>query len=182
MRLIVNYLSIQRIDDPSNPKVDPLTAPEAKRQEWFCLLEHYGLTSFFTKSFSPFSPFSPLDVAKTSVEQPHGSLVSTQRVGDSLQLSHEGSSNAHHFVGCTPCMVPGMQPSWKVRNKNRLFQIDRKNKRSAKQSFRPNKFWMDVVQPCLCCGKQSRLDRWLDRFHLRRVLALLSRWSQVNHV
>jgi hypothetical protein len=42
IRLIVNYLLIKRIDDP----VDPPTAPEAKRQEWFCLLEHYGLRPF----------------------------------------------------------------------------------------------------------------------------------------
>jgi hypothetical protein len=144
IRLIVNYLRIKRIDDPCNPKVDPPTAPEAKRQEWFCLLEHYGLTPFFTKSSSPFSsldvakitvaqshgsplstqrvgglthsfsPFSSLDVAKITLVQSHGSPVSTQRVGDSLQLTHYVVSNAHYFVTCTPCLVPGTRASWKV--------------------------------------------------------------------
>jgi hypothetical protein len=111
IRLIVNYLRIKRIDDPSKPKVDPLTAPEAKRQEWFCLLEHYGLTPFFTKSCSS------LDVAKITVVQPRGSLVWTQRVGDSLQLAHRGSDE-YCFVACTPCLVPGTQSSWKVTINN----------------------------------------------------------------
>jgi hypothetical protein len=61
-----------------------------------------------------------------TVVQSHDSPVSTQRVGDSLQLTHEGSSNAHHFVACTPCLVPGTQSSWKVtinklRNNHWLF-------------------------------------------------------------
>jgi hypothetical protein len=112
IRLIANYLRIKRIDGPCQPKVDPPTAPEAKRQEWFCLLEHYGLTPFFTKSFSS------LDVAKITVVQPHGSFVSTQRVGDSLQLTYEGSSNGHYFVACTPCLVPGTQSSWKITINN----------------------------------------------------------------
>jgi hypothetical protein len=108
IRLIVNYLRIKRIDDPSTPTVDPPTAPEGKRQEWFCLLEHYGLTPFFIKSFSS------LDVAKITVVQPHGSRVSTHRVGDSLQLTYEGPSTGHYFVACTQCLVPGTQSSWKV--------------------------------------------------------------------
>jgi hypothetical protein len=112
IRLIVNYLRIKRIDDPCKPKVDPPTAPIAKRQEWCCLLEHYGLTPFFTKSFSS------LDVAKITVVQPHGSRVSTHRVGDSLQLTYEGSSSGHYFVACTPCLVPGTQSSWKVTINN----------------------------------------------------------------
>jgi hypothetical protein len=111
IRLIVNYLRIKRIDDPCQPKVDPPTAPEAKRQEWCCLLEHYGLTSFFTK------PFSSLDVAKITVVQPHGSFVSTERVGDSLQLAYNGS-NTRYFVACTPCLVPGTQSSWKITINN----------------------------------------------------------------
>jgi hypothetical protein len=106
IRLIVNFLRIKRIDDPSNPKVDPPTVPEGKRQEWFCLLEHYGLTPFFTKSFS-------LDVTKITVVQAQGSFVPTQRVGDSLQLAYYGS-NTHYFVACTPGLVPGTQSTWKI--------------------------------------------------------------------
>jgi hypothetical protein len=113
IRLIVNYLRIKRIDDPCQPKVDPPTVPEAKRQEWFCLLEHYGLTPFFTKSFSSYSPFTPLEIAKMTV-QPHRSQVSTHRVGNSLQLTYESHSNAYYFVACTPCLVPGTPSSWKV--------------------------------------------------------------------
>jgi hypothetical protein len=120
IRLIVNYLRSKRIDDPSKPKVKPPTAPEAKRQEWFCLLEHYGLTPYFTKSCSSFSPFAPLDIAKITVVQPHGSLVSTERVCDSLQLTYQ-CTNAYCFVACTPCLVPGTQSSWKV-TVNRLPQ------------------------------------------------------------
>jgi hypothetical protein len=108
IRLIVNYLRIKRIDDPSKPKVNPPTAPEAKRQEWFCLLEHYGLTPFFTK------PCSSLDVAKIMVVQPCDSLVSTERAGDSLQLTYENSSSVHYFVVCTPCLVPGTKSTWKI--------------------------------------------------------------------
>jgi BTB/POZ domain len=107
VRLIVNYLRIKRIEDPSDP-LDPPTPPVTKSQEWFCLLDHYGLTAFFTK------PFSPLDVSKLTVIRPQGSDVSTQRVGQSLRLSCTCPSNGFHFVACTPRLVPGAQSSWKV--------------------------------------------------------------------
>jgi BTB/POZ domain len=103
--LIVNYMRIKRVEDSAAP-LDPPTAPETKCQEWFCLLDHYGLTAFFTR------PFSPLDVSKLTVVQPQGSSVSTQCVGKCLQLSC--GCNGHYFVACTPCLVPGTQLSWKV--------------------------------------------------------------------
>jgi BTB/POZ domain len=108
VRMIVNYMRINRVKYPAAP-LDPPTAPVTKCQEWFCLLDHYGLTAFFTK------PFTPLDVSSlTVIEKPHGSNVSTHRVGHGLQLSYNGPSKEHHFVGCTPRLVPGTQSSWKV--------------------------------------------------------------------
>jgi BTB/POZ domain len=108
VRMIVNYMRITRVKDPS-ALLDPSTAPETKCQEWFCLLDHFGLTEFFSKHFSP------LDVSNlTVIEKPHGSNVSAHRVGHALQLSYDGPSKEHHFVGCTPRLVPGTQSSWKV--------------------------------------------------------------------
>jgi hypothetical protein len=110
VRMMVNYMRIKRVEDPTAP-LDPPTAPETKGPEWFCLLDHYGLTELFTK---PSSPYSPLDVSKLTVIQPGGSNVSTQRVGKGLQLSYSASSNDYCFVACTPSIVPGTQSSWKV--------------------------------------------------------------------
>jgi hypothetical protein len=61
---------------------------------------------FFTK------PFSPLDVSKLTVIQPGESNVTTQRVGNCLQLSN--GCDEYQFVACTPRLVPGTQSSWKV--------------------------------------------------------------------
>jgi BTB/POZ domain len=106
--LIVNYMRIKRVEDSAAP-LDPPTAPVTKCQEWFCLLDHYGLTAFFTK------PFSPLDVSNlTVIQKPHGPPVSTQRVGKGLQLCYDCSTYSNCFVGCTPRLVPGTQSSWKV--------------------------------------------------------------------
>jgi BTB/POZ domain len=108
VRMIVNFMRIKRVEDPAAP-LDPPTAQESKCQEWFCLLDHYGLTAFFTK------PFSPLDVSSlTVIEKPYGSNVSTHLVGQGLQVSYDGPSKEHHFVGFTPRLVPGTQSSWKV--------------------------------------------------------------------
>jgi BTB/POZ domain len=105
--LIVNYLRIKRVEDPADVPVDPPTPPNEKHQEWACLLKYYGLTAFFIK------PFTLLDVSKLTIVQPQGSRVSTQRVGQGLQLSYNGG-NSHNFVACTPCLVPGTQSSWKM--------------------------------------------------------------------
>jgi hypothetical protein len=105
IRIIVNHLRIKRIEDPFEP-VDPPHVPDEHQQEWCCLLKYYGLTSFFTK------PFSSLGVSKLTVIQPHGSNVSTQRVGKGLQLSYD--EEEHYFVACTPCLVPGTMSSWKL--------------------------------------------------------------------
>jgi BTB/POZ domain len=121
VRIMVNYMRIKRVEDPASP-LDPPTAPETKGQEWFCLLDHYGLTALFTK---PSSPYSPLDVSKlTVVQKAIGLPASIQRVGKGLQLSYNGISGYDdddddsygydHFVACTPCLVPQMQSSWKV--------------------------------------------------------------------
>jgi BTB/POZ domain len=111
VRMIVNYMRIKRVEDPTTP-LDPPTAPETKGPEWFCLLDHYGLTALFTK---PSLPFSPLDLSKLTVIQPGGSNASIQRVGKGLQLSYDAPSNGvHYFVACTPRLVPGTQSSWKV--------------------------------------------------------------------
>jgi hypothetical protein len=161
IRLIVNYLRIKRIDDPSKPKVDPPTAPDAKRQEWFCLLDHYGLTPFFTKSCSS------LDVAKITVVQPHGSLLSTQRVGDCLQLTYKNSSSACYFVACTPCLVPGTQSSWKVTiNKlenNRWLFLGLLGKTSGMQNsyFDPTSFgWACSNQVYIAGTKNDGTAGW----------------------
>jgi hypothetical protein len=106
IRLVVNYLRTKRLADPNDPPLDPPIAPKGKRREWFYLLKHYGLTALFTK-------YSLLDVAKITVVQPHGSLVSTQQVGDSLHLTVESRENSY-FVACTPCLVPSTPSSWKV--------------------------------------------------------------------
>jgi hypothetical protein len=164
IRLIVNYLRIKRIDDPCKPKVNPPTAPEAKRQEWFCLLEHYGLTPFFTKSFS--SPFTPLDISKVGV-QLHRSLLSTHRVGDSLQLTYESSSNAYYFVACTPCLVPGTQSSWKITiNKlenNRWIFLGLIGKASGLQNsfFDPTCFgWASFNHVYIAGANQGAIGGW----------------------
>jgi BTB/POZ domain len=108
IRIIVNYMRIKRVVDPAAP-LDPPTAPETKGQEWFCLLDHYGLTAFFAKTFSP------LDVSKLSVIQSGRSNASTQRVGKGLQLSYDApSKGVPCFVACKPRLVPGTQSSWKV--------------------------------------------------------------------
>jgi BTB/POZ domain len=109
VRIMVNYMRIKRVEDPTAP-LDPPTAPETKGPEWFCLLDHYGLTAFFTK---PSSPFSPLDVSKLTVIQPRGSNTAVQRVGKGLQLSYSVHVG-HHFVASAPRLVPGTQSSWKV--------------------------------------------------------------------
>jgi BTB/POZ domain len=109
VRMMVNYMRIKRVEDPASP-LDPPTAPATKGPEWFCLLDHYGMTALFTK---PSSPYSPLDVSKLTVIQSQVSNVSIQRVGKGLQLSY-GASGVHYFVACTPRLVPGTQSSWKV--------------------------------------------------------------------
>jgi BTB/POZ domain len=46
VRIILNYLRMKRIEDPSDP-LDPPVVSQEKNKEWCCLLKHYGLTSFF---------------------------------------------------------------------------------------------------------------------------------------
>jgi BTB/POZ domain len=81
VRMILNYLKIKRIADPTDP-LDPPNVPKEKLKEWFCLLKYYGLKSFFPNPLSmledskPFSSldssktFSSLDVSKIAVIQP----------------------------------------------------------------------------------------------------------------
>jgi BTB/POZ domain len=105
--LIVNYMRIKRVEDPVDVPVSPPTPPDEKRQEWDCLLKYYGLEAFFAK------PFSPLDFSKLTIVQPQGWNVSTQRVGQGLQLTYNGV-NLYRFVACTPCLIPATKSSWKV--------------------------------------------------------------------
>jgi hypothetical protein len=107
IRIIVNHLRIKRIEDPFEP-VDPPHVPDEHQQEWFCLLKYYGLTSFFTKLFTP------LDVYNIMVVQPRGSRVVSQYDGQGLKLCYDIPPNEHQFVACSPCLVPGTQSSWKV--------------------------------------------------------------------
>jgi BTB/POZ domain len=108
VRMIVNYMRIKRVENPAAP-LDPPTAPEAKHQEWFCLLAHFGLTAFLT---NPSSHFSPLDVSNLTIVQQARDMI-IQRVGKAIELFSDGYGEYYH-VACTPRLVPGTQSSWKV--------------------------------------------------------------------
>jgi BTB/POZ domain len=107
IRIILNYLRMKLIEDPSDP-LNPPVIPNEKRKEWCCLLKHYGLTSFFAKRFSS------LQVSDIAVVQDQDSLVSTQCVGEKLELTYVNAPDRFHFVACSPCLGAGTQASWKV--------------------------------------------------------------------
>jgi hypothetical protein len=64
--------------------------------------------SFFTKRFSS------LQVSDIVIVQPQGSCVSSQCVGERLELTYANAKVEHYFVACSPCLGTGTQASWKV--------------------------------------------------------------------
>lgn len=106
IRLIVNYLRVKRIEDPSNP-LPPPRVPKDRRKEWVCLLKYFGLDSFFgiTEGITPW--WSEVDVV-----QPHGSDVSWNKVEDRLELVSPPLVG-FRFLACTPCL-PESKGAWKV--------------------------------------------------------------------
>ena len=108
IKLIVNFLRFQQIKDPSKPKISP-RVPQEKAMEFSCLLEYFGLSSFFR------SPGYRWNHGEIEVVQPGVQKVGTSFAGNGQSTSlTRDSSTGHHFVACKPALSKFEDSWWKI--------------------------------------------------------------------
>ena len=109
LRIIINFLRLKRIEDPSEPLVPP-QPPKGKGQAFRCLLAYFGLGSLFCQS-------PPNFLKNFQVHEPNGSCVTVTETatatgsGHLLTCDHDGILESHFFCLGTP-VVDG--DCWKI--------------------------------------------------------------------
>jgi hypothetical protein len=108
IEIIVNYLRMKKIEDPTDPVTFP-DVPDQKKKDFHRILRYFGLIDFFNS----YPAFLPMDIPNIDVFQPHGTAVNVTKSEKKIQLSYSG--NGHYFVGCKPSISPsGVGSCWKV--------------------------------------------------------------------
>jgi hypothetical protein len=116
IEIIINFLRMKKIEDPTNPVQSPTVRIE-KKNDFDYILRYFGLTDFF------YPPPPPpkiknglLDIAKIEVVQPHdndGLSTVVTKNEKKIQFSHYG--NGYHFLACKPTLISSGEGSfWKV--------------------------------------------------------------------
>jgi len=109
IEIIVNYLRMKKIEDPTDLLGFP-DVPAQKKKDFHRILRYFGLIDFFNLKPAFILPF---DFPNIDVFQPHGTAVNVTKSEKKIQLSYNG--NGHYFVACKPSISPsGVGSCWKV--------------------------------------------------------------------